>query len=746
MGVFKMSNRPKSREKNYSGKSTDVYVRKNNRSASNQIIKGGSGIGIIGIIIFILFSLLNGGNVSTTTNDLPTYNQSLNDSYAVINDNKVNHEVSDLARKKYTVSGSESVTVMVYMLGSDLETRYGMATRDLNEMLHATIGDNLNIVVETGGAKQWQNSVISNSTNQRYLVTNKQLLPLDKNVGLKNMTDPDSLSDFIKFSASNYPADRYILVMWDHGAGSVNGFGYDEHFPNNTMSIDEIAGALKKGGVKFDIVGFDACLMATLENAIALEPYADYLLASEEVEPGTGWYYTNWLTSLNNNPAISSLDLAKTLIDDYIASSNSSREQLTLSITDLAELNGTLKDSLKDFSINISETLKSDRFKEISDARSTAKEFSKASRLDQIDLYDFAIKVNTQESINLANVIKSAVKYNRSKNISNANGLSIYFPYSSLNKMNSMVQIYENIDIDENYSDAIKSFATLTSSGQIVSDNSGSSATSLIDTLLGNYYEGTSSVNTNDIFSLLTDSNDAFSGIFGGNSDWLNSDSLMDIAQIIGRNRVDSNNFVVTNLNGQKVLSLSEEEWSLIKDIELNVFVDDGEGFIDLGLDNVFEFNDKGDLIVEYDSSWLALNDNIVAYYMVSSEVSDNYYKISGYIPAYLNGEYVQIMVEFTSDDKDGKVLGAKYVYDNVEQEAKGLVEIKSGDVLRFVCNYHSYDGSMTEAYPLNEDYTVSGDLVLSNIYINNPDLVYSYRLTDIYNNRYWLEAFRVNK
>ena len=86
----------------------------------------------------------------------------------------------------------------------------------------------------------------------------------------------------------------------------------------------------KNGGVKFDIIGFDACLMATLETALVAEQYGDYLIASEAVEPGTGWYYTNWLSALSENPAIDSLDLGKQIIDDYVKMSGNS--QTTLSI------------------------------------------------------------------------------------------------------------------------------------------------------------------------------------------------------------------------------------------------------------------------------------------------------------------------------------------------------------------------------------------------------------------------------
>jgi len=168
--------------------------------------------------------------------------------------------------------------------------------------------------VETGGTLKWQNNTVDSSTNQRFKVTNDGLKLLEGNLGKKSMVEPETLSDFIKYCKTNFPADRYMLILWDHGGGSVSGYGYDQHYPSNTMRLDEIAVALKNGGCVFDLIGFDACLMATLETAIVLEPYADYMIASEEVEPGIGWYYTGWITALSRNTSIKPLTLGKSLL------------------------------------------------------------------------------------------------------------------------------------------------------------------------------------------------------------------------------------------------------------------------------------------------------------------------------------------------------------------------------------------------------------------------------------------------
>ena len=114
-------------------------------------------------------------------------------TYEDTNLSNVSTEVSGGAREKFTKllgNGNDQVTVLIYMCGTDLETNYGMATSDLNEMLYATHSDKVNIVVETGGTRRWKNSVMANTTNQRWLIADRSVVALDKNVGKKAMTDP----------------------------------------------------------------------------------------------------------------------------------------------------------------------------------------------------------------------------------------------------------------------------------------------------------------------------------------------------------------------------------------------------------------------------------------------------------------------------------------------------------------------------------------------------------------------------
>ena len=187
-------------------------------------------------------------------------------------------------------------TVMVYIVGSNLESRYGAATNDMEEMRAAGLDfDRTNLLVYTGGSKRWVSNIPNTSNNV-----------LDMSVDTRSQTDrimaqtdssadmglPETLAEFINYCTTNYPARHYGLILWDHGGGPLWGYGSDELFKNDSLLLGELRSAMNgtifgpgsatpDGGRKLDWVGFDACLMGTLENAKLWGDYADYLVGSE---------------------------------------------------------------------------------------------------------------------------------------------------------------------------------------------------------------------------------------------------------------------------------------------------------------------------------------------------------------------------------------------------------------------------------------------------------------------------------
>ncbi len=801
-GGYSGSKRPSYGSSSSSSGNRDVFTSLLGGSGSSSSSSGGSGclsaaaglgifstlkknkklrtiVIIIAIILVLWFVLGNGSNcIAEMAGGGYSDSLGITDAMGIAGTTSTEQEadlsVSNEARERYTAFPQQNatMTVMVYMCGTDLESNYGMATSDLKEMIAANIGENVNVIVETGGTKKWKNSTISSDKNQIYQVTDGGLVLLDE-LKKKSMVEPDTLSEFIIYCQAKYPADRYALIFWDHGGGSVTGYGYDQYYESDSMTLDEIDTALKNSGCKFDFIGFDACLMATLETAIVAERYADYLIASEETEPGVGWYYTDWLTLLSDNTSISTVELGKEIIDSFVetCAKQTPGSKTTLSIIDLAQLSGTVPEAFNDFAESTSELIENEDYKKISDARSATIEFS--SDIDQVDIIDLANRIGTTEAKEFAAALKSCVKYNRtSSNIKNAYGVSVYFPYGKSNMMSSALKTYDKIGLDDSYGQCIKEFASVTAGGQIANGGSGS----LMDSLFGEFMGGSSTSTSSSAGSLLDvigmlggdtgstsgSNSDMLSTMFdlflkskkskkltgidvGQDEEWFDKEQVKKYKEYIAENYLDPDHVVITeDAEGRSVVSLTEEEWDLVQSIELCVFYDDGEGYIELGMDSIFTRDEEtGDLLIDYDGQWVTLNGQVASYYMLSEQYSDDgeNYVITGYIPALLNGESVQIIVVFDSREESGIVEGYRPMYDDpAAPVAKTVTEFTDGDVIELVCDFYDYEQNYSESYTFGTPITVNGELKVSDaeLDLGTHRALYSYCLTDIYGNRIW--------
>ena len=641
--------------------------------------------------------------------------------------------VDPAARQKFTSiigQGADMVTVMVYLCGTDLESRSGMGTADLQEMAASNLSDNVRVIVYTGGCKNWKNNLVSSKVNQIYQVKSGGVKLLEENMGKGSMSDPATLTTFIKYCNDNFPANRNELILWDHGSGSLSGYAYDEKNPQSgSMSLSGIKKAISDSGVKFDFVGFDACLMATVETALMLSDYSDYMIASEETEPGVGWYYTNWLTKLSENTSMPTTEIGKNIVDDFVSTCGRKcpGQKATLSVTDLAEVALKVPDKLNRFSKSTSEMISDvNGFMTVSDARNKTKEFAQSSKIDQIDFIHFAKLLNTAESNDLADTLASCIKYNRTeRSIANANGLSIYFPYKKAGKTNAMVKTYDEIGMDSAYSDCIRAFASSESAGQVTQNGEGSPLGSLFGDMYGTDYAGSDGESYGDYADAL---GGLMSALLTGRSapaEGFNAEKLK----------------VTDNGKGQKVFRLSEEDWSKVAAVDLSVFIDDGEGFQDLGLDNTLKFDSDDNLIADFDNTWMTINGHAVAYYHTDSEQNGSSYCYNGYVPAYLNGQKVELLIAFSDQFPDGKITGARFIYDDgtTQTVAKNTIALDAGDKLEFTCKYYDYNGKYQDTYYMGDPLVLdSPEITIGNMDIGNEKALVTYVFTDKYQQQYW--------
>ena len=366
--------------------------------------------------------------------------------------------------------GTDTVTVLVLMNGSDLESQYGEATADLTEMIRADKSDRVNILVETVGTKNWSGRYgISSRRSQRYRVTSSGLTLVDDSLGQLDTTVPATLSDFIRWGAKNYPADRYILVLWDHGGGPVYGFGYDEFQSySSTLTIDEMQTSLQDGGVFFDVIGMDCCLMSSVEVASALYDYCDYTLLSEDFEPGCGWEHSKWLSALANDPAIPTPDLAKTLIDasvHYCEESRGVDGGMTLALIDESYV-PMLFSVWTEFAYANEETLLSQNYSQLREStgrvhpllnRSVSDWFSGEDEYTLSDYYitdvlSLAANIPSDRSDVLSSMLDAAiVYYGATSDERTLAGLSVTLPYGDRAFYNELVRVFRNAGFDEAY-------------------------------------------------------------------------------------------------------------------------------------------------------------------------------------------------------------------------------------------------------------------------------------------------------
>jgi hypothetical protein len=258
-----------------------------------------------------------------------------------------------------STSSQAAWTIMIYMGGADLESNgqtsassaSGYATGDLTEIYNtkSSLPDNVNIIVEAGGAKCWKStysSVINKSYLNRFHLTTSGYVK-DAQITKANMGLSSTYESFLEWGLTSYPADRTMVIMWDHG-GAMSGCCYDENYSSDSLSNAEVKSALTsafsaKGRTSnLEVMGYDACLMSVQDIAEFNSSHFNYMIASEESEAGNGWDYDGgWLAKIYANPttvATSTVltDCCDQFITDNGGASSSSNDQ-TLAWMDLSK-------------------------------------------------------------------------------------------------------------------------------------------------------------------------------------------------------------------------------------------------------------------------------------------------------------------------------------------------------------------------------------------------------------------------
>ncbi len=595
-------------------------------------------------------------------------------------------------------SGDKSVVVMEYIIGADLEDRIGCATANIRMMKDATKkGEALTFVLEAGGSRRWFTPEITEKGYGRYTVKSgkvEKAMDLD----LATMENPDELADFIKWTKENYPADRYMLVLWDHGGGVPYGYGVDQLAHRTDadgregLSVSEVAAAAKESGVKFDVVGFDACLMQDIEVARALEPCADYYLASEETEGGFGWYYTSAFGKLAQNPGLSSEEFGKDMVsayDQFNRATNDGEAQTgsTLSFVDLTMVKPAYKKVAGIFEkADAAIKENSGDFAEIGLAAMNSYTFTEDLQIDLVDFIDKLDDTDVDDSIcgkkerdAAINAIKACVIYRNRDSAEGINGMALALPYQQIAFYDDTNAELKNLKLGKQTDLFDNVFSIIAVQKKAEHEQK---LEEVKDSKIGTFFE-------------------TFGYVDYTEAEWYNKgfedyEPTTDLIDLL----------VKDTGNGWQV-KIPDKTWDIIADCRTRVYQKTEDGrFRFLGNDHIGDNDENGHPMVDVDDMWIHINDHLVCYDAKTPRETEVGTVFSGDARALLNGKdeiIVHIEWDPVKEDEDGAtghVIGYDFADDKMSFMSKGMETFVPGDSIEFLFDYYDEEGKLTGTEP----------------------------------------------
>lgn len=408
-------------------------------------------------------------------------------------DNNSTDEIHLPNRGLFPINQKKHTTVFIYM-ADDNDLHY-FAKKNLEDMKKIGSTPFLNIVVQVDGQGPYEKT-------KRFYVEKGNLVQVNKKDSLSekklDFGNAQTLIDGCLWAMQSYPADHYTLVLWNHGIGILDSIGgktsnaselfifnsetnlleinrtinfieyakqreeekeqrgicFSDTFGTyltNQKLIYALASVQKQmNGQKFDIIAFDACLMAMLEVGDLLAPYANIMVGSQELELGAGYPYHEIFEPFLTRP-LEPQEFAKHIVDVYSNNYKPITNDYTLSASDLTQFQD-LEDSLENVAQLLIEALKSQknssvyRLIQASKNRRLCTCFSEPT---YIDLYDFLTNLSESieymliqpQKIALKEQLKTAIQETKQaveravfanqvgRNLERARGLSVYFPH-----------------------------------------------------------------------------------------------------------------------------------------------------------------------------------------------------------------------------------------------------------------------------------------------------------------------------
>lgn len=588
---------------------------------------------------------------------------------------------------------SSRFTLFVYMNGSNLETTHQLATADLSEILSAMQetpeSDSLTVVLLLGGTRQWHThdsfgcSLPSDSLT--CAVITRQGFQKWHTFAASSMGNPSTLSQFLRIGQDTFPAAHYGLIFWNHGSGSVGGFGYDECYPDDrSLSLREIHEALEASRLrdnrKFAFIGFDACLMATLETASVLSPYADYLIASQELEPGSGWDYRSVVSSLASYTPSAVPGIYEEIVRSFVAAyRGQSAEDVTLSVTRLDAV-PALTACVGQFFSRQRAGLVPSAFPRYSKARSQSKSFGMPaftfSGPDMTDLLDLCNRMAESSDSNLLCDIRTRLREavvcsGTSESLSHdaVCGLSLYSPCYNLSQTRSLEEYY-HCGFSPDYLGFVQEYVRQWQAG----------------------YASTSSSTFPD--KELPDA--------------LSTDMILHARKIYA--------VLLSQTPDGRWLSYGM----------------DGDG---ITLNPHGQIENASDSLGQWNRKWIHIGGKTVAAYMTFADSRS----LSYTVPVLLNGERSDLVLRYDEQNPGGVVAGARR-HLNDQTPDKGITPIRKNDRIVYLCPEFQPDEESSVCYQPVDSIVAQKkkDLKVNLLSVPSGTYRYGYCLVDLYGRRHY--------
>lgn len=609
-----------------------------------------------------------------------------------------------------------------YLCGSDLESGNGAASSDMEEMLAAFPGEKVTCVIQTGGAQDWSMDEVSADASQRFVYDDEGLRLVEENP-VANMGDAATLESFLRFCTAQYPADHAALVFWNHGGGSVGGIAYDEQFHFDSLSLVEVSTAMEAvyGDTPetppLELVGFDACLMASIDTAAALQGYAKYMVASQELEPGIGWEYTGIVEALAGTPGITGAGLGQVICDSYAAACRDYglAEDITLSVIDLTRLD-VLLDAYHNAGVEYLAAAVADAsfFGKYSRGAKTAENYGGNTREDgftnMVDLGDLVWNSKNllpQSANAVIAALEDCVVYKiNGPYRSHANGLSCYYAYD---RDEGMLREYANVAAREPY---------VYLSEYAVTGGLSQEGRQYIESMA---------------FEPLPDGSEQLPESSGASE----APTLPDTVEpppIQSVETLELEDFPVTvSDDGLAVLNLGPEIAAQIEGVYVQlIYYDEAEDImLLLGRDNDLDADwDAGVFRDNFRGLWGAI-DGCLTYMEIVFEGEDyNLYTV----PILLNGEEYNLRVSYDYNDEQYHILGARKGIEDNGLSDRNLQLLKPGDVITTLHYAMTLSGDADEdpQLLLVDEITVTGDTGYHEEDMGDGNFLLMYEMVDV--------------